>query len=154
MLSEKTAESIMGISRRYPEPRSAMLPALYKAQEEFGWLSLEALDAVSETLNVPKAFVRGVSSFYALFRHEPSGRHQIRLCTNVSCMMHGAEDIMKALKEKYGLEPGGTTEDGRFSFHTLECLGGCDNSPSMLVDEDFHKNLTPSNMAEILENYS
>jgi len=141
------------IKEKYPTTRAAILPALYIAQEKFGWLSPEAIEEVSSTLNVPKALVRGVSTFYAMYKHKPMGRHLIQLCTNVSCMIFGAETLLELLKNKYGLEPGGTTEDGRFSLVIMECIGACDRAPAMLVNNDFHSNLNDNNITEILEKY-
>jgi NADH-quinone oxidoreductase E subunit len=141
------------LKNRYRDRRAAILPVLYEAQAEFGWLSDEALEAVSRELNVPRALVRGVATFYCMFRHAPRGRHLIQLCTNVSCMLFGAESLLDLMKSKYGLQPGGTTEDGRFSLVVMECIGACDGAPAMLVNEDLHEKLHVQNMLKILEGY-
>jgi len=146
----KGLEEIRG---RYPSRRAALLPALYAAQAEFGWLSREALEAVSAELNLPRALVRGVATFYAMYNHAPRGRHLIQLCTNVACMVMGAETLVEGLRSKYGLEPGGTTADGRFSLVIMECIGACDVAPAMLVNGDFHSGLTQESLEKILESY-
>lgn len=153
MLSEKVIRDINLIMNKYQGAQSSLLPALYVVQKEHGWLSPEALKEVGEILNMPKAEVKGVSTFYAMFRHRPIGRHLIQLCTNVACMIMGSESLLNILKEKYGIEPNGTTGDGRFSLVVMECIGACGTAPAMLVDTDFHDNLTEQNVIEILEKY-
>lgn len=153
MLSESAIKEIDEIKSRYPNNRAAILPALYVAQREFGWLSPEALEAVSSVLNLPPAFVRGASTFYAMFKHKTMGRHLIQLCTNVSCMLLGAERLVDFLKNRYGLEEGGNSPDGRFSLIIMECIGGCDIAPAMLVDSDYYGNLTQERIEEILKRY-
>lgn len=146
-------DEIKEILKKYPDRRGALLPTLYVAQKEYGWLSQEALEEAAKALNLPPATVKGVATFYAMYKHKPMGRHLIQLCTNVACMIMGAERLVDLLKERYGLEPGGTTEDGRFSLVIMECIGACDRAPAMLVDTDFHADLNENNIFEILEKY-
>lgn len=153
MLSEASTNEIKQIRERYPTARAALLPALYIAQRQYGWLSPEALAAVSHGLKIPAATVRGVASFYAMYRKQPVGRHVIQICTNVSCMILGAERLVDMIREKYGVEPGGTSADGRFSMVIMECIGACGTAPAMLVDTDFHENLTEENIFSILDGY-
>lgn len=153
MFSKTAIKELDELRARYPTARAALLPAIYIAQREFGWLSPEAYEAVSDVLGIPKATVRGVATFYAMYKQRPAGRHLIQLCTNVSCMIVGAEKLVDYLKNKYSLEVGGTTPDGRFSLVIMECIGGCDAAPAMLVDEDYHGGLTAENIDRILEGY-
>ncbi len=153
MSVEALKKEIEEVLSRYPDRRAALMPALYRAQAEFGYLSQDAYEAVAELLNLPKATVKGVATFYSMFKKKPMGRHLIQLCTNVACMVMGAETLLEKLKQRYNLEPGGTTEDGRFSLVVMECIGACDRAPAMLVDTDFHPNLTEDNIFEILESY-
>lgn len=146
-------ERLLKIANKYPEREAAVLPALYIAQEEYGWLSHEVLKRVSEILNLPDAFVRGVASFYYMYKNKPMGRHLIQICTNVSCMLFGGERIVDLLKERYNLEAGGTTEDGRFSLIIMECIGACDMAPAMLVGKDLYGRLNENNIFEFLERY-
>lgn len=146
-------ERLLKIADKYPEREAAVLPALYVAQEEYGWLSHEALKRVSEILNLPDAFVRGVATFYYMYRNKPMGRHLIQICTNVSCMLFGGERIVDLLKERYNLEAGGTTEDGRFSLIIMECIGACDMAPAMIVGKDLYGGLNKNNIFEFLERY-
>lgn len=152
-MSTHIEERLRGIIDRYPEREAALLPALYIAQEEYGWLSLEALKAVSDSLNLPDAFVRGVATFYYMYKNKPLGRHLIQICTNVSCMLFGGERIVDILRERYDLVPGGITKDGRFSLIIMECIGACDMAPAMLVDKDLHGRLDENNIFEILDKY-
>lgn len=154
MYSKSLADELEKIKSRYPNSESALLPALHAAQREFGWLSLNALKAVADILDIPEARVKGVATFHAMYQTKPSGKHLIQLCTNVSCMLFGAETLLFILKEKYGLEPGGTSKDGRYSLQEMECLGQCDGPPAMLVDRDAYTNLNASKLIEILESYT
>ncbi len=147
------SERISEIVRKYPERRGALLPALHLAQKEYGWLSPEAMKEVSRALNLPEATVKGVATFYAMYRKAPAGRHLVQICTNVACMIFGAERLVDLLKERYGLEPGGTSEDGRFSLMIMECIGACDRAPAMLVNEDYYPDLNEERIMTILEGY-
>ncbi len=146
-------EHIKTIAAKYPDRRGALLPALHVAQREKGWLSQDALREVSAVLNLPEATVKGVATFYSMYKKHPAGKYLVQLCTNVACMIFGAETLLDLLGKKYGMEPGGTTEDGRFSLVIMECIGACDRAPAMLVNEDFHADLTEQRIMEILESY-
>jgi len=138
---------------RYPTAQSTLLPALYQAQKRFGWLSLEALEEVSKELEVPRATVRSVATFYSMYKNRPMGRNVIQVCTNVSCMIFGAERLVDIIKKHYGVEAGGTSADNRFSLIIMECIGACGTAPAMLVNTDFHENLTEENIIKILDEY-
>jgi NADH-quinone oxidoreductase E subunit len=152
-LSAAAVREIEKIRGMYPEPRSALIPALYIAEREFGWLSAAALLSLADVLELPPAVVRGTATFYHLYRHREMGRHLIQLCTNVSCMILGAENLQEFLKNKYGLEPGGTTEDGRFSLLIMECIGVCEGAPAMQIDTDLYQDLSEERLEEILSSY-
>ena len=153
MLNETALQEIEYIRSRYPGRESALLPALYIAQREFGWLSNDAMLYVSKALNLPEAMVRGTASFYSMFKHKPAGRNLVQLCTNISCMIAGSEDLVGFLKTRYGMEPNETTADERFSLVIMECIGACGTAPAMLVNTDFHESLTEQSIEEILEKY-
>jgi NADH-quinone oxidoreductase E subunit len=141
---------LMGL---YPSYQAVLLPSLYAAEEIFGWISPEAIVEVSNVTGVSAAEIKGVASFYALYKTRPMGRHIIQLCTNVACMLEGAEDLVAHLEEKYGLTPGGTTADGRFSLVIMECIGACGTAPSMILDSDSYDNLTKDRLDTLLESY-
>lgn len=153
MFNKSAATEIEAIKSRYPSSRSAILPVLFIAQREFGWLSNKALNAVSSELDLPPAIVKGVATFYAMFSNKPTGRHIIQLCTNIACMLFGSETLLDILKNKYALEPGNTSPDGRFSLALIECLGACDTPPAMIVNNDLHTDLSAERILEILEGY-
>lgn len=153
MFNGMVLDEIERIKKKYPDQRSAMLPSLYLAQREFGWLSDEAVKAVSHALNVPPAMVRGTASFYSMFRNRPVGRHLVQLCTNISCMILGAESVLDFFRNSYGLVPGGMTGDGRFSLVVMECIGACGTAPAMLINTDFYENLTEQSIGTILDRY-
>jgi NADH-quinone oxidoreductase E subunit len=153
MFSDTILKEIDAIKTKYPDRRSALLPSLYIAQREFGWLSNEAMQYVAKTLNLPEAEIRGTASFYSMFRHRAAGRHLIQICTNVSCMILGAEKLVDFISGKYGLQPNATSPDGRFSLVIMECIGACGTAPAMLVNTDFYDGLTEKNIIEILERY-
>lgn len=152
-LSDAALREIDQVRRKFPEPKGALIPALYIAEREFGWLSAAALLSLAEALDLPPALVRGTATFYHLYRHREMGRHLIQLCTNVSCMILGAEELQEMLERKYGLVPGGTTEDGRFSLLIMECIGVCEGAPAMQIDTDLYQDLTEERLDEILSSY-
>ncbi len=153
MLKSEILNEIDALKRKYDDARFSLLPALSLVQREYGWLSPEAINTVGEILDIPGATVKSVSTFYAMFRHQPMGRHLIQLCTNVSCMIMGGERLVDLLRERYAIAPNSTSPDGRFSLMIMECIGACDTAPAMLVDTDLHGNLTAGNLIEILEKY-
>lgn len=152
-MTRELSEAIARISDRYPRKNAALLPALDLVQKEYGWLSHESLEFVAESLGMPKALVKGVATFYSLYHRKPTGKHLVQLCTNVSCMLFGAETLLELLSERYGLTPGGTSGDGRFSLVIMECIGACDAAPAMLVDEELHTHLSAGGIVGILERY-
>lgn len=139
---------------KYPADRrrSALLPALSIVQEQNGgWLSTELMDAVAEYLGLPPIAVYEVASFYSMFELEPVGRHMVSVCNNISCMLCGADDIIRHIERKYGVKIGGTTADGRFTLkREEECLAACCGAPMMAVDGHYHENLTPEQVDAVL----
>jgi NADH-quinone oxidoreductase E subunit len=150
-LSDTSINKIKGISKRYPTAESALLPALYVAQREKGWLAKETMDEVADALDLPRVRVYGVATFYTMYYKKPMGKYVIQVCTNVSCMINGGEEIFEHLKKKFGIKSGETTGDGLFSLLEVECLGNCGNAPVIQVNEDFHENLTIEKVDEIIE---
>ncbi|MGO9611779.1 MAG: NAD(P)H-dependent oxidoreductase subunit E [Dissulfurispiraceae bacterium] len=147
------AEEILGVKESFINSETALLPALHIAQKRMGCLNEKALALVAETLSLPKARVKGVASFYSMLHLKPTGRHIIRLCNNVVCMIMGAERLVDMLGLRYGLQPDGTTQDDRFTLVIMECIGACGTAPAMLVDNDFYPNLTEEIIVNILEGY-
>jgi NADH-quinone oxidoreductase subunit E len=140
------------IRKRYPTTEASMLPALHIAQREWGgWLPDEAIEAVAAELGLPSARVYGVVTFYDLYHQKPVGRHRIRVCTNLSCQLRGSEEIMETLGRELAVGEDEVTPDGRCSYVHFECLGSCDTAPMMMVDDEYHENLTPNRVRQILK---
>jgi len=151
-LSAATRAEIERQRERYPQPRSAVLPALWAAQHEVGQLSPEALSEVASLLDVPPSEVEAVSTFYSMYFQKPHGEHEVLVCINVSCALRGADAIVEHLESSLGCASGETSADGVFTWaSTVECLGACGGAPAMQVDHHFHENLTPESVDGILE---
>ena len=150
---EFTAEQLAEVRRLqglYPDRRGALLPVLHMAQETFGYLSLEAEAYVAGLFDLSPAQVHEVVTFYTLYFQEPKGRHIVAVCHNLSCHLAGAPGIIAHVKQKLGVEPGETTEDGRVTFLTVECLCACEAAPMMQVDDRYELNLTTAKLDQIL----
>lgn len=126
------------------------MPVLWLAQKEFGYLSTEVQQYVADLMGFPLAWVSGLASFYTMFYKKPVGRHHLQVCTNVSCMLRGSDEIVRAIAEQLGIGLGETTADGKFTFDEVECLASCGTAPMMVVNED-HENLTPQATIALLE---
>ncbi|HEY7258374.1 MAG TPA: NADH-quinone oxidoreductase subunit NuoE [Gaiellales bacterium] len=144
-------ERILDAMALYPEPRSAIIPALRLAQDEYGWLSTEALEAVADATGFTPALCKSVASFYDMFRLAPAGVHEICVCTNVSCALVGAGETLRELERRLGIHAGETTPDGRITLRTVECYGGCGWGPVVSVDERYHEPCTAADVAAILD---
>lgn len=142
------------LSKFPPEhKRSAVIQSLMAAQEQNGgWLNSELMDAVAEYLALPNVQVYEVASFYSMFDLEPTGRHKVNICTNISCMLRGAEEVVAHVENQLGIKLGETTEDGRITLIVEEeCLAACCGAPMMVVDGHYHENLTVEKINVILE---
>lgn len=155
VLSAHTRAEIDLWLKKYPADRkqSAVLAALREAQHQNqGYLTTELMDAVAGYLDMPKIAVYEVASFYSMFETRPVGRHSISVCTNISCMLMGADDIVGHIEQKLGIKTGQSTADGRFFIkREEECLAACCGGPMMMVDHKYHENLTPDRVDAILD---
>lgn len=137
MLSEKAKEAIRALQARYPSPRSAVMPALYIAQREYGWLPAEAVDEVAELFGMSSTEVGSVASFYTMYFLEKPGVHSVDFCTDLPCALVGAEEAYRRWRERLGIADGhDTTADGSITVRPAMCLGGCDHAPVLLVDNE------------------
>jgi len=153
-LSAHLREEIDEWLARYPEDqrRSAVLGALRAAQHEQGYLSTDLMDAVAEYLRIPAMDVYEVASFYSMFELQPVGRHTIAVCSNISCMLRGADELIEHLQSRLGIRLGESTPDGKFYLkREEECLAACCGAPMMQVDHVYYENLTPERVDEILD---
>jgi NADH-quinone oxidoreductase subunit E len=148
--AEQLAE-VRRLQSRYPDRRGALLPVLHMAQDTFGHVSLEVEEYVAGLFGLSPAHVHEVVTFYTLFFQRPRGRHVIAVCHNLSCHLAGAPEILAHVKARLGLEPGETTEDGRITFQSVECLCACEAAPMAQVDDRYELHLTPEKVDRILE---
>ena len=155
MLSEHTRAEIDQWVQKFPpgRQRSATIAALRAAQEQNnGFLTPELMNAVAEYLNLPSIQVYEVASFYSMFELHPCGRHHVSICTNISCMLRGAEDLVAYAEQKLGIRVGESTADGRILLkREEECLAACSGAPMMMVDHVFHEHLTPEKVDQVLD---
>ena len=133
------AEQIREIAAGYPQSRSAVLPALRLAQEQHGWLSPDALREVADALDLTPAYCQSVASFYDMFHMKPVGRHVVEVCTNISCALVGAQQVLEAFESELGVKTGETTEDGEVTLRALECAGGCGWGTVVVVDHRYRE---------------
>jgi NADH-quinone oxidoreductase subunit E len=144
-------EEIREVARRYPDSRSAVLPALRLAQERYGWLSTDALREVATALGETPAYCYSIASFYDMFRLEPTGKHTIEVCTNASCALVGAGQVLAAFEQALGIKPGETTPDGEIHLKSAECLGGCGKGTVVSVDHRYREQVSPADVPAIVE---
>jgi NADH-quinone oxidoreductase subunit E len=154
-LSAHVTDEIERWKARFPEDRqrSAVIGALHAAQHENGgYLTEELMNAVAEYLELPPVQVYEVATFYSMFQTKPVGRHNVAICTNVSCMLRGAEELVEHVERRLGIRQGQSTDDGRIYLkREEECLAACCGAPMMMVDHVYHENLTPERVDEILD---
>jgi NADH-quinone oxidoreductase subunit E len=152
-LSEAARSEIRRLGTLYEHRQSALLPALFVAQAEAGYLSEDALHGVADALNLPRSEVTSVASFYSLLYLKPVGRHVIQVCTNLACMLNGCRAVMERLEQTLGVGPGETSADGRFTLRAVECLAACDQAPALIVDEDRLGPVAPDEVGRVLDRY-
>lgn len=157
LLSAETRAVIDESLQKFPEQhkRSAVLMALHAAQKQNdGWLSAELMDAVAAYLGLANILVYEVATFYDMYDLKPCGKHKIRVCTNISCQLRGADEVMEYLQQKLNVEVGGTTADKKFMLKEAECLAACAGAPMMQIDNHYYENLTPESIDNILDEWS
>ena len=146
------AEEVREIAARYPDSRSAVLPALRIAQERHdGWLPPEAFVEVADALELTPAYCQAVASFYDMYHLAPTGKHLVEVCTNLSCALAQAQAVVDAFESELGVAPGNTTEDGEITFRTVECLGGCGYAPVVALDHRYRHDVKPDDVPAIVE---
>ena len=144
-------DEIQTLARLYPEPKSAVIPALRLTQERYGHLPPEALREVASALGTTPAYCRGIASFYDMFHLAPVGEHIIEICTNASCALVGAAQVLEAFERELGITAGETTSDGRITLRSAECLGGCGSGTVVSIDERYRQPVKPADVPAIVE---
>ncbi|MBI2345987.1 MAG: NADH-quinone oxidoreductase subunit NuoE [Deltaproteobacteria bacterium] len=144
-------EQIETICARYPARRAAILPVLWMVQEQEGWISAEATEAVAKVLDLTPAAVYEVITFYTMFQRKSCARHHLQVCRTLPCWLRGSAKLLAYLEKKLGIKAGEQTADGRFKLSTVECLASCGTAPMMQAGHRYYEELTPEKVDKILE---
>ena len=151
LLSKEARGEIMDYTKRYPEKRAALLPALHIVQRDHGWIPVDAMEEVAALLDIRPVEVQEAVSFYTMYNRKPVGRYHIQVCRNISCSLLRARDITRHLSSRLGIGVGETTSDGRFTLTEVECLGSCGTAPMLQLNDAYHEDLTEERVDEILD---
>jgi NADH-quinone oxidoreductase subunit E len=153
IFSPKLAARFDALVEKYPLRRSALVPMLLYAQDEIGYLSDAVISEVAHRIGITELDVRNVATYYSMLRFKPAGKYNVQVCTNISCMLRGAYDVYEKFQEELGIGHNGVTPDGVFSLEEVECIGACCWAPAIQVNYDFHDELTPQTVPNILADY-
>jgi NADH-quinone oxidoreductase subunit E len=151
ILSDQDRQEFEQLKQRYERPMAVLLPVLWRLQERQGWIDDAAMQEAADICAVPKSHVMGVVSFYTMFFEKPMGRFHVQVCTNVSCMLMGAEKLYKDMSDRLGIGHMQRTEDGLFSLEEMECMGACGGAPMIGVNETFFERVTAEEAQEIID---
>jgi len=150
-LAEKYSEQIEKTLAKYPDKRSCVMPFLHLAQEEYGWVSDEAIAEVADLCEMDPTQVKSIAGFYTMYSERPKGKYWLQVCTDLPCALKGADQFHKQLKEYLGVEEGGTSEDGLFTVEHVMCLAACDRAPMLQCNFHYMEDLTIEGMKEQIE---
>ncbi|NWF35906.1 NAD(P)H-dependent oxidoreductase subunit E [Mariprofundus sp. KV] len=148
--SEERLAEIAELVKRYPGPQSALMPVLYMAQEDFGYISMDAQKMIAEVLGLRLMQVREVVTFYTMFKEQPTGKYLLEVCTNAGCMLNGAYELADHMCGTLGIRMGETTPDGLFTIAEVECAGACGGAPVVQVNNIYHEKATPASMDALI----
>jgi NADH-quinone oxidoreductase E subunit len=154
MLNTQNLQRIDELRKQYPHSQALVLPVLWIAQEQYGYISQETMKEVANLLNLPFGHILGVVTFYTMYNAKPVGRNHIEVCTNVSCMIRGSQKIVSQLESTLGLKMGETSKDGAWTLSEVECLGACGGAPMCAIGEEYYENLTPESVKKMIESVS
>jgi NADH-quinone oxidoreductase subunit E len=153
VISEKLDKFFDEKMKEYPTKRSFLVPMLLYSQDEVGAITDEVVAHLAKKTELTELEVRNVVSYYSMLRTRPAGKYNVQVCTNISCMLRGADELYDHCKKTLGIGHKQTTPDGMFSLEEVECIGACSWAPAVQVNYDFHENLTPQKLDEVLEGY-
>ncbi|NLF76505.1 MAG: NAD(P)H-dependent oxidoreductase subunit E [Chloroflexi bacterium] len=153
MLADKYADRIEKIFAKYPDKRSGIMDLLYLAQEEYGWLSEDALREVAALCAVDPTQAQSIAGFYTMFSEKPKGKYWLQVCTDLPCALRGADQFYRDLCEYLDVEDGGTTEDGLFTVEQVMCLAACDRAPMLQCNFHYHENLDMDTIKALIEQW-
>jgi len=148
--SKESQDKIAAILAKYPNKAACLLPVLYVAQEQEGWVSNEAMTAAAAVCEVPEVRAREVATFYTMYNKKPVGKYHVQVCDNISCSLMGSNHIYEYLSKKLGVKAGETTQDARFTLSKVECLGSCGTAPMMQINDQYYEDLVPDKVDAIL----
>ncbi len=151
---KEIATEIVRILQKYPQKRSALIPVLHIFQERFGFINSEMEKYIAGILEIPTSSVREVTDFYTMFKRRAVGKYHITICSSISCHLLGSKRIVEFIKEKLGISSGEVTKDGKFSLEEVSCLGYCDISPAITINDEVYGNLTIEKIEKILKELS
>ena len=151
--SPQLEQRFQKLVEQYPWKRSALIPLLLYAQDEVGHLSDEVISDIAKRVELTELEVRNVISYYSLLRRKPAGKYVVQVCTNISCMLRGAEEVFAHCRQRLGVDHKEVTRNGNFSLEEVECIGACSWAPAVQVNYDFHLDVTPEKMDTILDTY-
>jgi len=152
--SERGEARFQELLKRYPTRQPMVIPALYLAQEEFGYVSIRAMEYVAKRLELPPSKVLNVATFYTMFNRHPVGKHQINVCTGPPCYLRGSDEIVAQLEKRLGIKVGQTTPDRQFTLGRSECLASCGTAPMLECNGVYHENLTPEALDKLIDEWS
>src|SRR5205823_8300098 len=150
MISEQAKQRMRNLASRYPAARSAVMPALYIAQQEEGYITQEALQAVAEAIGVTVDGVESVATFYTMYYQQPPGKKVIKVCTSISCYLRHCDALVEHLEKRLGIKRGETTPDGNYTLMTAECLASCGTAPVLQINDEFVENVTLEMVDELV----
>src|SRR5438445_2411145 len=154
MISEQAKQRMRNLASRYPAARSAVMPALYIAQEEEGYITHEALQAVAEAIGLTADDVESVATFYTMYYQQPPGRKVIKVCTSISCYLRNCDKLLGHLEQRLAIKRGETTADGNYTLMTTECLASCGTAPVLQVNNEFVENVTPEMVDTLIDEWN
>ena len=149
-LSDIAEARVEDLKKQYPDARSAIMPALYIAQEELGHLNSQAIDWVAERIGIAPVHVLEVATFYSMYYKKPVGRYHVQVCRTLSCALCGARQLSRHLRDRLAILPGEVSQDGMWSYEEVECLGSCGSAPMCEINDVFFENLTPEKLDEVM----
>jgi NADH dehydrogenase (ubiquinone) flavoprotein 2 len=150
MFTPENLSKLEELKKRFPTSKALTIPALWLAQNQFGWISPDTMKYIAGLLELPVSHIYGVVTFYTMFNTRPVGKYHLQVCTNVSCGLLGGEKICDHLCDRLNIRPGETTPDGRFTVTEVECLGSCGTAPVIQVNEEYAVNLTVEKVEQMI----
>ena len=150
MLTEENLKKAEELRKRYPTSQAALLPILWIAQQQEGWISEDMMRYIGKLLDLPYGHILGVVTFYTMYHSEKLGKYHIEVCTNISCMLRGSDRILETIEHRCGVKPGETSADGKWTVSEVECMGACGGAPMLAIGEEYYENLTQEKTDQLL----